>query len=41
VNDEPCQLYMLDLIAKHCNFEVLTAVNGFQALEIAQKAINF
>jgi PleD family two-component response regulator len=38
-NDDSCQLYMMEIILKLNNFEVVTAQNGYEAFEIAAAAM--
>ena len=40
-NDDDCQLYMMDVILKMNNFEVVKAQNGFEAFEKAADAMKY
>ena len=40
-NDDECQLYMMEVILKMNNFEVVKAQNGFEAFEKAAEAMQF
>ena len=40
-NDDSCQLYMMDIILKLMNFEVVQAQNGFEAFELAAAAMKY
>ena len=40
-NDDECQLYMMEVILKMNNFEVVKAQNGFEAFEKAAQAMQF